>query len=126
LGRRVTHRLERAAQEIRDRLARVLAHRVRDPRLELVTLTDVELSPDFSFARVYYRPMGDPEAAQRALEHAKPFIRRGLAEGLKLRRVPELDFRLDGTPEKAARVEEILEELEHERGSQVDPPEEGG
>jgi ribosome-binding factor A len=113
----MNHRRARVAQEIRDRLATVLTHRIRDPRLELVTIMEVEISADFSFARVYYRTVKDPSDAQRALQKAKAFIRRQLAEGLTLRRVPELDFRLDETADRAARLEGILEELKDERES---------
>jgi ribosome-binding factor A len=121
----MTRRRERVAHDLRSRLAEVLIQNVRDPRLELVTLTDVEVSPDLSFARVFYRTIGDPEGTERALERAKPFIRRRLAEGLTLRRVPELAFRLDETPERAARVEEILDQLEEERQAPEAPTESG-
>jgi ribosome-binding factor A len=124
----MNHRRARVAQELRDRLAEVLGRRVQDPRLELVTITGVDVSADFSFARVYYRTVNDPAAAAEALGGAKRFIRRALAEGLPLRRVPELDFRLDETADQAARVEEILDEIqkgrqERERGGS-DPVEE--
>jgi ribosome-binding factor A len=120
----MNHRQARVAGEIRDRLAEVLTRRVRDPRLELVTITDVEISADLSFARVYYRAVTDPGDAQRALQKAKAFIRRQLAEGLPLRRVPELDFRLDETADRAARLEEVLDELKEERESRKDSEEE--
>ena len=111
----MNHRQARVAQEIRARLTTVLTHRIRDPRLDLVTITGVEVSADFSFARVYYRAHRDPSDAQRALQKAKPFIRRQLAKGLPLRRVPELDFRLDETADRAAHLEEVLQELKEER-----------
>ena len=111
----MNHRQARVAQEIRARLATVLTHRIRDPRLDLVTITGVEVSADFSFARVYYRAHRYPSGAQRALQKAKTFIRRQLAKGLPLRRVPELDFRLDETADRAAHLEEVLQELKEER-----------
>jgi ribosome-binding factor A len=111
----MNHRQARVAGEIRDRLAEVLTRRVHDPRLELVTITGVEISADLSYARVYYRAVTDPRDAERALQKAKGFIRRQLAEGLPLRRVPELDFRLDETEDRAARLEEILGELKEQR-----------
>jgi ribosome-binding factor A len=127
----VNHRKARVAQELRDRIAEVLSRHVRDPRLELVTVTDVEVSPDFSLARVYYRALEERGSLEAAIEKAKPFIRRQLAVGLPLRRVPELVFVRDPTPERAARVETILDELheERERREETDPgdssPEEG-
>jgi ribosome-binding factor A len=69
---------------------------------------------------VYYRTVNDPAAAQEAINGAKRFIRRALAEGLPMRRVPELDFRLDETPDQAARLEEILKEIHKERGDKAE------
>lgn len=105
------HRRERVAHDVRARLAEILARHTRDARLASIVLTDVELSPDLSYARVFYRTAGEPREAARALERAGPFLRRRLAEGLSLRRVPELDFRLDDALERGARVEEILREI---------------
>ena len=80
-----------------------------------MTVVDLEVSPDFSLARVYYRALEKSETIQAAFDKAKPFIRRELAVGLPLRRVPELVFIPDPTPERAARVDAILDELEEER-----------
>ncbi len=107
----MSHRPARVARDLRERLARILREKIGDPRLQGVTLLDVNVSPDFSFARVFYRVMGDSDDAARALDKAKPYIRRRLGQGLKLRRVPELDFRLDRTVEQAERIDEILEEI---------------
>ena len=107
--------LERVARELRDKLALILEERVSDPRLRGVSIVEVRPSPDLSYARVFYRTFGDPGEAERALRKAKPFLRRCLAENLRLRRVPELDLRLDPTVESAQRIEHLLEELAAER-----------
>ncbi len=107
----MSHRKGRLARDLARRIARILETRVSDPRLEGVTVVNVDAAPDGSFARVFYRTFGDQEAAAEALEKAKPYIRRRLGEGLRLRRVPELDFRYDESPERAAHVEKILEEV---------------
>ena len=111
----MTRTTERVARDLRDRLADVLETRVSDPRLEGVSIVEVRPSPDLSFARVFYRTWGDPAEAEAALRKAKPFLRRCLGEGLSLRRVPELDLRLDASQEAAARVEDVLKELARER-----------
>lgn len=111
----MSHRRKRIEHVLRERIADVIGRRVRDPRLELLTITDVEVSPDLSYARVFYRAGDDTEAAERALVKARPFIRRELAGRLELRRVPELDFRVDRSVERGARVEAILDELAQER-----------
>ncbi len=105
------HRRERVSHELTQRIARILEERVSDPRLRSVTIVEVSASPDASFARVFYRTLGEREEAGQALERAKPFIRRCLAQGLRLRRVPELDFRYDPSADSGARVDAILKEL---------------
>jgi ribosome-binding factor A len=99
------------ARELRDWIARILELEAADPRLRLVSVIEVRPSPDLSFARVFYRTLGDPEEAAQALAKAKPFLRRRLASVLRVRRVPELDLRLDPTPEVAARIDEILADV---------------
>jgi ribosome-binding factor A len=103
------------AHEIQARLAEILSLRVADPRLDGAVVSAVETTPDLSLARVFVRGFADREAGLEALERAAPFIRRCLGKGLRLRRVPELDFRLDDSLERAERVEEILRDLEAER-----------
>lgn len=107
----MSRRQERVAHELRNRIAQVIEQRVEDPRLRAVTVTGVKTSSDLSFVRVFYRTLGDRQEAVQAFARAKPFIRRCLGEGLRLRRVPELDFRLDESLDKAARIDEILREL---------------
>ena len=120
----MSHRRERVAHELRDRIAQIVSLRVRDPRLELLAITDVEVSADFGYARVFYRSPGDPADIGRALATAKSFIRRNLAAEVSLRRVPELDFRPDTSVEHGARIEELLDEIAEERsarGEREDP-----
>ena len=112
----MSHRKGRLASDLAQRIARILATRVSDPRLEGVTVVNVDAAPDGSFARVFYRTFGDQEAAAEALAKAKPYIRRRLGEGLRLRRVPELDFRYDPSQAQGARVDEILRELAENGG----------
>lgn len=111
----MSRRQERVAHELRNRIARVIKQRVGDPRLRDVTITGVKTSSDLSFVRVFYRTLGAREEVVQAFAGAKPFIRRCLAEGLRLRRVPELDFRLDESLDKAARIDEILREIHEGR-----------
>ena len=96
----MSRRTERVADVLREELARVLRREAHDPRLALVTVTRVEVSPDLGQARVFWSCLeakGAPsaEAAQVALEAAAPFLRKRLAEALELRRVPQLGFRFD-------------------------------
>ncbi len=105
------HRRERLRQEFRDLVAQILSQKVQDPRLRFVTITDAEVAPALSVARVFYRALQDPEAAERGLQKARPFIRRMCAELGQLRRVPEIEFRVDWGVDRGERLEQILAEI---------------
>lgn len=114
----MSRRTRRVAEQVRAEIARVLLEEASDPRLALVTLTRVDVSPDLSHATVHWSHFGggeDSEAravdVERAFERARPFLRSRLAEALPLRRVPELHFRRDTALEKGDRTLAILREL---------------
>ncbi len=117
------HSRERVAQDLRVRLGEIILTKVSDPRLEHVSISEVKPSSDLSVARVYFRALGDAERARQGIERAKPFIRRCLAEEVRMRRVPELIFVLDKTLEDAERLESILREVRVGDDSRLKPPE---
>ncbi len=108
-------RPERVAELMKREIAGILARELRDPRLgSLVSVTDVEVTQDLSFARVYVSILEggvDRQQALEALGRAAGYVRRLLAPRLGLREVPELRFVLDSSIERGARVEEILKKL---------------
>ena len=116
----------RVAQLMKREIAGILAHELRDPRLaNLVSVTDVEVTQDLSFARVYVSVLEggmDRQQALEALGSAAGYVRHLLAPRLGLREVPQVRFLLDTSIERGARVEEILRKLE--RGETIE--EEGG
>jgi ribosome-binding factor A len=104
----------RVGDQIRAELADLLARAVKDPGLGFVTLTQVKVTPDLQLARVFYTALGDEKARRataRALERARPFLRRQIGDRLRLRRVPELEFKYDASIEHQDRIEQILQEL---------------
>ena len=99
----------RVAAMLRRELASLLRHSVDDPRLRGVTVTDVEVTPDLSLAKVYLG-VAD-EAAEQALQGAAKahgFLRKQLAAALHLRAVPRLAFKVDPAFAASARLEELL------------------
>lgn len=109
-------RPEKVAHLMRRELAEILDRRLRDPRLAtMVSVTDVEVTPDLSFARVYVAVHGSAEDQQRAMEvltHAAGFVRRELGPRLGLREVPEVRFLPDQSLERGARVDELLRRIQ--------------
>ena len=112
----MTHRIERFNSLLRQEISDVMRRELRDPRLSLmVSITNVEVSPDYSFAKVMVSRLGTEEekkATIAALTSASGYIRKELGERMKARRIPELSFRLDETIEKADRVLRIMDKLD--------------
>ncbi len=111
-------RPDRVGEQIRQAISEMLLRDVRDPGIGFVTLSRVKVSPDLQLVRVYYTQIGDAKAKQatvKALERATPFMRRQLADLVRLRRVPELRFEFDAGAEHQERIETILLELQKER-----------
>lgn len=109
---------------------------VHDPGIGFITLTRVKVTADLQLARVYYTTMGDQGARRdtaKALQRATPFLRRLVGERLRLRRVPELEFRFDESVAHQDRIEQILRDLHDEEaqrrelsGSAAQDPASGG
>jgi ribosome-binding factor A len=114
------NRPERVGEAIRDELSTLLARDVHDPGVGFITLTTVKVSPDLQLARVYYTSMGDEQALRetaKALGRATPFLRRQVAQRLRLRRAPELQFFYDESIAHQDRIEKILQDLKAEAES---------
>jgi ribosome-binding factor A len=119
-GRRADRVAERIKVELMDLFLR---GELRDPRARDAYVTAVAVSDDLSHARVFVRALGDVdnEAEQKqvvaALNRASGFLRRALATRVELKHQPELRFIWDAGVERAARIEELLSEIQREGGS---------
>jgi ribosome-binding factor A len=109
-------RMLRVNELVRQTLADEMEH-LSDPRLELVTITGVDVSPDLRNATVWFAKLGthDPATAD-ALAAAAPHLRATLGRQVRLKYLPRLQFREDPAIETGQRVEEILRGLHEERG----------
>lgn len=122
-------RARRVEEQLKRLLAELVRREVKDPRVGLVTITAVEVSRDLTHARVFFTPFagqGDAEAALEALRHAAGYLRHALRQELRLRVTPELDFRIDESVERGARLSSLINEAvaEDERRHVDDPAEE--
>lgn len=109
-----TIRQQRVAEMLYEELSIMIANELDDPRLSLVQVTHVDVSRDLRNVKVYVSH-DDDELSKRnvlqGLRHAIPYLRRQLAVRVSLRAVPELSFYYDDTPEKAARIDELLRQI---------------
>jgi len=104
----------RVSDLIRTHLADLLERKVNDPRLQMVTITDVAVTPDTLRADVHFSVLGGAEAqakAQAGLENAAGYLRRELGRRLRLRNTPQLVFHYDPSLERGERIVRMLDEL---------------
>ncbi|MBA4370627.1 MAG: 30S ribosome-binding factor RbfA [Coriobacteriaceae bacterium] len=118
-------RMRKVNEAVREALAEVLAAEVADPRLELVTITAVEVARDLKTAKVYVIAHGADEEYARALEgleSASNRMRRGLSQRVRMRYTPELRFMIDTTVDDGMRIYEALKNVPpsmlHEDGAE--------
>ena len=121
-------RQARLADRIRVLIAERLEKGLRDPRLGFVTITDVRVTGDLQHASVFYTVYGDDEAREgtaAALKAATGMLRSEVGRQLGTRLTPSLEFILDGLPENAGHIEELLREA-RERDAAVAATAAGG
>jgi ribosome-binding factor A len=109
------HHRERQTEALKDELVAILEGELADPRIGLVNVSEVHLSPDGRSAQIYIAVMeGDDDAVvetMHGLDAAKTYIRRELTDRLRLRQAPELIFRLDRSEQYSARIDQLLERI---------------
>ncbi len=121
-----TQRQRRIDELLREAIGELLTREVVDPRIGFATVTDVETTPDLGHARVWVSVIGGEQeraATMAALEGAMVFVRRELGHRLHLKRIPELQVRLDESAERGTRVLRLLADIE--AGREPEPLPEG-
>lgn len=111
------HHRERLTESLREEISTMLAGELADPRIGLVTVTDLIMGEGARSMRVFISVEGTDEEARRTLDglnDAKGYIRHQLGETLALRHVPELFFMLDRSEKYGARIDQLLGRL-HKR-----------
>ncbi len=107
-------RPERLGEALKVEISEVVGFELDDPRLEMVTVTEVEVSDDLRDAKVYVLIRGSEEEIEKALRtlrHASTFVRQQVAMNLDLRHAPHVHFVRDTAEENASRISEILDDL---------------
>ena len=104
-----TNRSYKVSDQIQRDLTELIARELKDPRVGMVTLQGVEVTPDYAHAKVYFSVLtGDPEQTQEALNHAAGHLRNGLFKRLHIHTVPTLHFIYDRTQERAADMNALI------------------
>ncbi len=112
-------RTRRVAEQIQEEISALLLKGLKDPRIGFVTITGVQLRPDFSKAMVYFCTTGgeaDREQSQEGLQSAAGFIRKTLGKRLRLRTIPEFQFEYDASLDHGDRIERLLTVVRDQEG----------
>ncbi len=104
-------RSRRVGDQIQRELAQMVRDELKDPRVALVTITEVEVTRDLAYAKVWFASLNqdtDPETLGKVLNGAAGFLRRELAQRMRTRIVPELKFIYDTVPEHGAKMDALI------------------
>ncbi|MCK4244764.1 MAG: 30S ribosome-binding factor RbfA [Candidatus Omnitrophica bacterium] len=106
-------RAERVGRLIQQNLSKIIQSKLEDPRIGLVTITRVKVSKDLSYATIFITAENDrvSKKSLKILLSARRFIRKRLAEVLRLRKIPEISFKLDERIEELQRINELFEKI---------------
>lgn len=127
-------RSQRVSEQILRELAELIRLEVKDPRVGFITLTEVELTPDYAHAKVYFTSMTGQEGLEETLaglRRASGFLRRELGRRVRIHTTPELHFHYDKSVEQGSRMSQLIDKVvredaerqqdgEHDHGSRED------
>jgi len=110
-------RSERVQVQLKREISKILQEDLRDPRIGIVTITRIDLTPDIRHAKIYFSILGDDTkqaSSVEGIQSAAGYIRKLIGERLNLRYTPELSFRLDKSIEYSIELEKTFERLKNE------------
>ncbi|HEX5392980.1 MAG TPA: 30S ribosome-binding factor RbfA [Rhodocyclaceae bacterium] len=106
-------RSDRVVEQIRRELAELIRLEVKDPRVGMITLTAVEITPDYTHAKVYYTTLADAaqrEQLEKGLARSSGFLRRELGKRVRIHHTPELHFTYDASVERGSELSRLIDE----------------
>ena len=106
-------RSERVVEQIRRELAELIRLELKDPRVSMITLTGVDISPDYAHAKIYYTTLADADqqpVIAAGLKRGAGFLRRELGRRVRLHQIPELHFIYDASVEHGSRLSQLIDQ----------------
>ena len=106
-------RSQRVSDLLREEIADIIIHKIKDPRLGFITVTGVDVTDDLKIAFVYISILKEEERklSLEILNSAKSFFRSELSRRIRIRSIPTLEFKLDASIEYGGRIEHLLDEI---------------
>ncbi len=117
-------RSDRIVEQIRRELAELIRLELKDPRVSLVTLTDVEITPDYAHAKVFYTTLAEAEQRaeiERGLKRSAGFLRRELGRRVRIHHTPELHFVFDASVERGTHLSQLIDQAVASDQHEPDP-----
>lgn len=111
-------RVERVQEELKVHISKIIQQDLKDPRLGFITVTRVTMSSDLKSAKIYFSVLGDEKqikGSSIALRHAAGFIRKLIAQRMRLKFTPDLEFFYDKSIEYSQHISDIIEKLKEEK-----------
>jgi ribosome-binding factor A len=123
-GRSIPDRSLRVADQIQKDLSEILTFELKDPRVGLVTITEVQVTPDYAYARVFFTTLNDSEEAIKeilsGLEKANGFIRNQLSKRLHIHTLPQLRFEYDRSVVRGMALSDLIDQANSQRAKDDD------
>ena len=112
-GQKSFSRKDRVSEQIRREVAELIRSEVKDPRVGMVSITDVEVTPDYAHAKVYFSTLSGSEhldAVMVGLQKASGFLRRELGKRIRIHTTPQLHFVFDQSLERGADLSKLIQQ----------------
>ena len=106
-------RSQRVAEQIRRELAELIRLELKDPRVGMVSITEVQVTPDYAHAKVFFSSMSGEEGLPEVvagLQRSRGFLRRELGKRIRIHTLPQLHFEYDKSIEQGARLTRLIDE----------------
>ena len=110
-------RQEKVQELLKEEISDILRRELKDPRLGFVTITDAQVSPDMRHAKIFISVLGAENVRKEnmaVLKKSEKYVRQMLAKRMRMRTVPEIDFRFDESVDRGIKMLELLEKIKHE------------
>lgn len=117
-----SQRPERVQEALRQEVSRIVQGGLRDPRIGFITITRVDLTRDLRYARIYFSVLGESRDKQKALKglnNARGYIKSLISDRIKLRFMPDIEFKIDESMDHAKHIYDILENLKKEKKNET-------
>jgi len=113
-----TQRPERVQEALRQEISKIVQNEMKDPRIGFLTITAVEITKDLRHAKVFFSTLGEMKnkrLALKALISARGYIKGLVGERVKMRYMPQLEFKIDESLERGQKINDILGQIKRER-----------